>query len=356
MFTHPYIPEVSEVVVRNKSVSDLKTIEDLAGRVVYVRPKSSYVTHLAKLNHAFKAENRDPIKILEAASILGTEDILEMVNAGVVKVTVADHHIAEAWSEVLPDIRIDKDIKINSGGRIAWAVRKNNPELLRSLNGFIKKRKKGSLLGNILFKRYYQKAKWIKNPLSAKGRKDLEVLIRLFQKYSDQYGYDWLALVAQAYQESELDHRKKSPAGAIGIMQVLPSTASGHPININQIGKIENNIHAGVKYLDYMRRRYFSDPAIPPDAQIHFAWAAYNAGPARINRLRKIAAKRGLDPNQWFANVERIAAEKIGRETVSYVANINKYYIAYKLYADKILARDEVLKSIGLTSITQMAR
>jgi membrane-bound lytic murein transglycosylase MltF len=345
-FSAPYIPKVSEVVVRHPSMSQLNSIEDLAGREVYVRAGSSYVTHLKELNTALITENLPPIKIVVAEGILATEDILEMVHAGLVKIRVADHHIARAWAQVLPNIRIQEEIQIHRGGGIAWAVRPENPELLESLNGFIKSRKKGTLLGNILFKRYYENSKWINNPLTVNERKKLERVTNLFTKYSDRYGFDWLAIAAQAYQESELDNSKKSSQGAVGIMQILPNTAAGDPINIRQIDKLENNIHAGVKYLHYLRERYFSDPAIAPAAKVDFSWAAYNAGPARINRLRKIAAERGLDPNRWFTHVERIAAEKIGRETVSYVANINKYYIAYKLLFKKRADREKAQTEI----------
>lgn len=351
-FTAPYIPEVAEVVVRNESAPPMERIQDLAGQEVYVRAGSSYITHLEELNIHFREKNLPPVKIIAAPESLGTEDILEMVHAGVVKMTVTDQHIAQAWAQVLPGIRVEKDIHLHSGGQIAWAVRKENPELLKSLNGFIKSRKKGTLLGNILFKRYYQQSKWINNPLAEKERQKLEALVGLFEKYSDQYGFEWLAIAAQAYQESGFDHSKKSPSGAVGIMQLLPSTAAGDPINIKRVEIIENNVHAGVKYLDFLRKRYFSDPAIAPADQVDFTRAAYNAGPAKINRLRGIAAQRGLDPNRWFYHVERIAAEKIGRETVSYVANINKYYVAYKLYFAKTMAREKALQEAGVVPVT----
>lgn len=151
-----------------------------------------------------------PINIREGDQNLATEDILELVNAGVLKITVADSHIAEAWAQVLPKLHVLKDLKITSGGSIAWAVHKNNPELLRHLNAFIKKNRKGSLLGNILFKRYYTKSKWIKNPTTEKERRKLEKLTKLFEAYADRYGFNWLAIAAQAYQESGLDQRKKT--------------------------------------------------------------------------------------------------------------------------------------------------
>jgi membrane-bound lytic murein transglycosylase MltF len=346
-FTNPYIPDVREVVVVNRKVKDINTINDLSGRKVYVRRGSSYVTHLKVLNKQLVQLKRPPCTVVESDPYLVIEDILELVNARVFSITVADQHIAEAWSEVLPDIVVRKDLKVNAGGKIAWAVRKGNPELLSHLTTFIKKHKKGSHLGNILFKRYYQNSKWIKNPIIKRERKKLDNLISLFRKYASRYEFDWIAIAAQAYQESELDHNKRSPQGAIGIMQMLPSTASDESVNISDIHLLENNIHAGVKYLHFLRERYFNSPEIEPAARVNFSWAAYNAGPAKINKLRNIAQKRGFDPNKWFFNVEQIAAEIIGRETVTYVANINKYYVAYRLYFEKNLQREKSITSLG---------
>ena len=348
-FTKPYIQNVNEVVVLNRSIKDVQSIDDLANRMVYVRPGSSYVTHLEAINKSFEKAKKKPIKIVTADNTLATEDIFELVNAGIVDISVADQHIAEAWAQMLPNIVIQKEARVHSGGSIAWAVRKNNPQLLSSLNTFTKKIKKGSLIGNVLFKRYYKDSKWIKNPITAKEQQKLENFLSLFEKYADRYGFDWLAIAAQAYQESGLDQSKKSPAGAVGIMQVLPSTAADKSVNIRKIDVRDNNIHAGVKYLNYIREKYFDDPEISPTDRVYFAWAAYNAGPNKINALRQKAAKRGFNQNQWFSHVEKIASEVVGRETVEYVANINKYYIAYKLQHGTYEKRREKLEAAGLS-------
>jgi membrane-bound lytic murein transglycosylase MltF len=345
-FTKPYIPRVHEIVVLNKKIKDVHSVEDLSNKMVYVRKGSSYLTHLKAFNKTLKKLKRPPVIIKESQEYIVTEDILELVNAGVIDITVADHHEAEAWSQVLPNIVIRKDLKINSEGNIAWAVRKENQALLSSLNEFIQKNKKGSLLGNILFKRYYQNSKWIKNPVTETERKKLNHLISLFKKYGDRYVFNFLKLSAQAYQESGLDNSKRSPSGAIGIMQVMPRTASDKHINIKNIHLLDNNIHAGTKYLNFLRTRYFSNPEIEPADRVYFSWAAYNAGPARIYKIRKEAVKRGFNPDKWFFNVENIASEIIGRETVDYVANINKYFVAYQLYFDIYQQRNKTIKSL----------
>ena len=155
-------------------------------------------------------------------------------------------------------------------------------------------------------------------------------MVDIFKTYGRQYDFDWLLLAAQGYQESGLDQNKRSHVGAIGVMQVLPTTASDARVNINDIDKLENNVHAGVKYLRFVMDEYFKDEKIPRREKFLFAIASYNAGPAKIARLRKQAATEGLNPNVWFNNVEVIAGKVIGQETVQYVSNIYKYYVAYK--------------------------
>ena len=136
-------------------------------------------------------------------------------------------------------------------------------------------------------------------------------------------------LAAQGYQESTLNQIVKSPVGAIGVMQVMPAT--GAELKVGDIRQAEANIHAGTKYMDQLMTRYFSDAKFDEQNRTLFAFASYNAGPGNISRMRKEAVKRGLDPDQWFNNVEIVTAEKIGMETTTYVRTIYKYYVAYKL-------------------------
>ena len=345
-FTKPYLPNVKEVVILNKSVKDVQTLSDLSGKLVYVEKGTSYLQHLRELSDKLLKEGKNPIRIMVDDNNLVTEDILDLVNADILKITINEEHTAEAWAGVLKNIVVRKDLAINTGGQIGWAVRKNNPELLASLNAYIKENKKGSLLGNILFKRYFKDSKWITNPLHKEEQQRFDKLVSIFNRYGKMYGFDALALAAQGYQESQLNQKKRSPEGAIGVMQVLPSTASDKWVDVDDIELVANNIHAGAKYLDFLRNRYFDSPEIGEAAKINFAWAAYNAGPAKINEMRKIAKESGYDPNRWFFNVEAVAAEKIGEETVQYVININKYYVAYRLLADAQKLREEGLKSI----------
>ena len=152
-------------------------------------------------------------------------------------------------------------------------------------------------------------------------------------------------LAALGYQESGLDQSVRSGAGAIGVMQLLQSTAEDKNVGIANIQELEANIHAGSKYLRFLRDRYFADPGVNDINKTLLTFASYNAGPAKVAKLRKQAAERGLDPNTWFGNVEIISAEVIGHETTNYVSNIYKYYVAYKLVEQQRIKREQAKKS-----------
>ncbi|MDH3715055.1 MAG: lytic transglycosylase F [Gammaproteobacteria bacterium] len=334
-FAAPYIPRVDEIVVQHRNSPDIESLDDLAGKLVLVLARSSYAEHLKELNRRLGRLGRETIEIVEADTDLETADILELVNSGAVSFTVVDDYVARVWAGVFPDIVLRTELKLNIGGQIAWAVRKDSPTLKASLSMYARQVKKGTLLGNIAFERYFQNTRWIRNPLDPREFRKLEDVADVMKRYSDRFGWDWIAVAAQAYQESQLDQSKVSQSGAVGIMQLLPSTAAQKRIGIDDISTLENNIHAGVKYLVFLRNRYFSDPGIDPADRVDFSWAAYNAGPAKVQRLRKQARERGYDPNKWFGNVEHLAAEVIGRETVDYVANVNKYYVTYKFAVER---------------------
>jgi membrane-bound lytic murein transglycosylase MltF len=343
-FTMPYLTGVDEVVVTHRSAPKPNTIEELAGRKVFVRKSSSYYDSLRALNKKLQESGKPGVQIITADENLETEDILELVSTGLIDVTVSDSHLASIWSGVYQNLVVCENLKLRSGGKIAWMIRKGSPQLLASLNAYIKDNKKGTLLGNIYFKRYYKKNKWIENPMGSADTQNFLKYKDLFQKYANQYGFDWLLIAALAYQESGLDNNKKNKSGAVGIMQVLPSTGNDKNIRISKVHLLENNIHAGVKYLAFLRNRYFSDPQIQPRNQVRFALASYNAGPAKISRARTLAKEMGLDSTRWFRNVELAALELIGQETVRYVSNINKYYVIYQGASESFDAREKEKK------------
>ena len=170
-------------------------------------------------------------------------------------------------------------------------------------------------------------------------------MAEIFKKYGAQYEVDYLLMAAQGYQESTLDQQIKSPVGAIGVMQVMPPT--GKQLNVGDISQVDANIHAGVKYMRFMMDQYFKDEPMDDLNKMLMTFAAYNAGPGRLRQLRRETESRGLTPNLWFNNVERVASERIGRETVTYVSNIYKYYITYRLVSDQQSRREAAKAKLG---------
>jgi len=341
-FTDPSATNVSEIVVTGPGAEPISTLQDLSGKEVYVRKSSSYYESLERLNGELKKAGKPLVKVRFAPEEIETEDILEMVNAGLVKVIISDDHIAEFWKQFFTKIVLHPEVAVRTGGEIGIMIRKNSPKLKAELNAFLARYPKGSKTRNVLLQKYLKNTKFVKNATSKGEMSKFERTVEFFRKYGNQYDFDYLLVMAQGYQESGLDQSVRSPSGAIGIMQVLPST--GKEMEVGDITKIEPNIHAGVKYIRFMMNQYYADEPMDRLNKGLFTIASYNAGPGRVAQLRKEAAKRGLDPNKWFNNVEVVAAEKVGRETVQYVSNIYKYYLAYKMIAEQREEREKAKK------------
>jgi membrane-bound lytic murein transglycosylase MltF len=337
-FSNPTRTGVSEVVVGSKNAPPVRTAEELSGREVFVRKSSSYYESLTALNRKLAAQGRPGVVIKEAPEALEDDDFLEMANAGLVDLTVVDDFVAQFWRQVFTGIRVYEGAAVAAGGTIAVAVRKDNPGLREAINAWIKKFGPRTAFGNLMHNAYLQRADYVTRAADESERKKFLAIVELFRRYSEQYNLDFLLMAAQGYQESRLDQNAKSKVGAIGIMQVMPQT--GKQLKVGDIKQLEPNIHAGVKYIRWMEDQYFKDDPMDDLNKALMSFAAYNAGPGRIRQLRQEATSRGLNPNVWFGNVERIASERIGRETVQYVSNIYKYYVAYRLVRERAQARE----------------
>ena len=330
-FSSPIMTDVSQIIVTGPSLSGVSTLADLGGKEVYANPLTIYYTNLQKASEDLQKAGKTPIVVKAADKNLTDDDLMQMVNAGLIPATVTTKQRAALWSQVLDKVQPHPDLAIATGGQLALVMRKNNPQLKQLVDEFVASHAVGTSFGNTLLRRYLQNTKWVKNSTSAEEMKKFQTNLELFQKYSGEYDFDYLMIAAQGYQESLLDQSKKNPSGAVGIMQVIPKYAAANPINVPNVSTTDGNIHAGVKMLRNIDDTYFNDPKIDQLNKTLFVFASYNAGPNRIVRLRKEAADSGLDPNVWFNNVELVAAKDIGQETVTYVSNIYKYYIAYKL-------------------------
>jgi len=343
-FGEPFFHGVKEVAVTGPKSPALASINDLSGKEVIIRKSSSYCEHLELLNERFRREGKALIRLRAAPEDLQDDDLLEMLNAGLIGITVVDRYVALLWANVFKNITPREDLAVNEGGEIGWMIRKNSPKLKAEISAFAKSYGQGTVFGNTVIKKYTGSARFVKNAASEGEMKKFRQAIDFFQKYGRQYDLDYLLMAAQGYQESRLDQNAKSRVGAIGVMQVMPAT--GKDLKVGDITELESNIHAGVKYFRFMINQYFANDPMDPLNKGLFAFAAYNAGPRRIKELRSLAEKRGLNPNIWFNNVELIAAEKIGPETVTYVSNIYKYFIAYKLIQENEEDRQKGIETL----------
>ncbi len=343
-FSDPLVAGAKAIAVTGPDSPALTTLEDLAGKEVFTRPSSSYWEQLQTLNAKFKSEGK-PLVILRAApEDLEDEDILEMLNSGLIQVAVTHAYLPKLWAQIFPKIRPQEDIVISDNESIAWAMRKNSPQLRSAVNSFVATHKRGTVFGNTVIQKYAINTQMLKSATSPADLQRFEQTVALFRKYGAQYNLDYLLMMAEGFQESSLNQEAKSKVGAVGIMQLMPAT--GEQMKVGDIAQTEANIHAGVKYIRFMVDKYFANEPMTDTDKLLFAFASYNAGPGRVHALRVEAAQKSFDPNVWFDNVEVIAASRIGVETVTYVANIYKYYLAYKLVALRQEERSKALQQL----------
>ena len=329
-FTNPVSKPLKEVLITGPSAPRLGSLADLSDQTVYLRLSSSYAESVRKLSQTLVEQGQAPIRIEAVDESLEDEDLIEMVDTGLLPWAVVDDYKPQMWREVFTRVTVRDDLVLREGARLAWAIRPDSPQLKTFLDTFLKENREGTLFGNIIRNRYIRDFNWTENAMGATELSRYHKLSALFRKYGTEYGMDPTLLAAQGFQESRLDQSVRSPVGAIGVMQLLPSTAKDKNVAIPNIDELEPNIEAGAKYMAFLKERYFSGPELDELNGSLLALASYNAGPGRIRRLRREAAERGYDHNLWFDNVEVIVAEQVGRETVQYVSNIFKYYLTYR--------------------------
>ncbi len=340
----PDSPKLAEVVVTGPTAPAINTVDDLAGKTVHARPSSLYHQDLVALNERFKKEGKPLVSIVAVPDALEDEDMLEMLNLGILQVILVDDLVANMWAPVVPKVKVHNDVVLRRG-TVAWAIRKNSPQLQKAvMEAYVNAIQKTPKNLDDRIARYKGRVRQLQNPTGSEDYKRYQATIALFKKYGAQYHFDPLMLAAQGFQESMLNQEARSPVGAVGIMQLMPAT--GKELQVGDILIAENNVHAGTKYMNQLMAKEYPDAKFDEVNRTLFAFAAYNCGPGNMAKIRKVAAERGLDPNVWFNNVEIITAEKIGIETTTYVRNIYKYYVAYKLMEEMRAAQQKAKEAI----------
>lgn len=329
-FSSPTVTGIKDIVVGGPSAPPLHSIADLAGQHVFVRENTSFQASLIRLNESFRKAGRKPMYIDFTDPYLESEDILAMVNEGMIPYTIVPEDLGTLWNNAYTNLKVYTNILVDSNVSYGWAFRKNSPKLKAMVNQFVSTIRKGTTTGNMIYDKFLKNKGRLRNANSQQALADLDKFKTSFKKYGKTYSLDWLLLSAQAFQESQLKQQTVSHMGAVGVMQLLPSTAAHPPINITNIKTADDNIHAGVKYMRYLIDKFYKREQMDFLNEELFALAAYNCGPGNVRKLRRKTTERGLDPNQWFDNVEIMAARYIGRETVQYVSNIYMYYRSYQ--------------------------
>jgi len=325
--SRPVVSDVSLVLVGRQGGPSYQRLEQLSGRSLALPPGSAAGPLLARLNKQLMERKLAPIVAEWVDPTLAVEDVLEMVHAGIYPATVVERTIAERWSKVMPRLRIEPQLSLGDKASMHWFVRKEASMLRASADRFLK----GHALPDnqdAAFVRVYRRLYKVQQPLDRIGRQRLEKVRPTLQRYAEQIELDWLNLAALAFKESTLNPAARGAGGATGLMQVTPATARA--MGVSDIQRLDNNVQASAKYLASIRRSFFSSPRLNERERMAFVLAAYNLGPQRVQSMRAEARRRGLNPDQWFFQVERIAMETVGMGVVAYVNSVNKYYLAYQ--------------------------
>ncbi|NKQ10697.1 transglycosylase SLT domain-containing protein [Pseudomonas sp. SST3] len=320
------VDKVPMVLVSRQGNHRYKSFEQLSGRSLALSAGSAAGPALEGINQQLMQAGRAPISIEWVDPTLAVEDVLEMVQAGVYPATVVEQTIAERWAKVLPKLRIESQLTLGKRADMHWFLRKEASMLRASVDRFLHGYNSPDNQ-DAAFVRVYRRLYRVQYPLDRIGRQRLENVRPTLQRHAKQQDIDWLNLAALAFKESTLNPAARGASGATGLMQVTPATARS--LGVTDIGKLDNNVQASAMYLASIRRKFFSSPRLNERERMAFVLAAYNMGPQRVQSMRAEARRLGLNPDQWFFQVERVAMATMGMGVVSYVNAVNKYYLAY---------------------------
>ena len=329
----PVVDRVPLLLVGKKGERRFTRFEQLSGRTVALTTGSAAGESISLINQKLALLKLPPVKVEWVDPSLAVEDVLEMVQAGIFHLTIVEKPIAERWATLMPKLRFDRQVLISEPAAMRWFVRRDAAMLHASVDKFLASYKAPSNQ-DLAFEKVYRGLYRVHYPLAKTDRQKLEKLRPVLQKHARQQGMDWLNLAALAFKESALDPGARGSGGATGLLQITPSAAQR--VGVNDIKNVDNNVQAGAKYLSMIRRKFFSSPKLNERERMAFVLAAYNMGPERVQAMRAEAKRRGLNPNQWFFQVERIAMEQMGMSAVSYVNSVNKYYLAFDRERDSL--------------------
>jgi membrane-bound lytic murein transglycosylase MltF len=299
VFSLPTISRIEDVIVTGPTAPKLSSIDDLSGQAIYVRPSSSAFEAVGALNQKLVQAGRPPARVVAVDDLFEDDDLLQLVDAGILPTTVVKDYAAEAMAKVFDRVVVRADLVIATGVSTVIAIRKDAPLLHQIIDDFVDGHKAGSTFGDALLAKHVGDVVRLASPAAAPALQRFRRLSPQLQKDGSEFAVDWQLIAAQQFEESGL-------------------------------GASDAQVRASAQALRAAIDKDYRDAAINPLNQVLFALAAHQAGDAAVAGWRRAAASAGLDPNVWFYNVEIISAHQAGRKTVDYVSNIYKYYTAYK--------------------------
>jgi membrane-bound lytic murein transglycosylase F len=350
-FTKP-ISQTQQVLVQkkplnwrkmsNSSISKrlIRNQLDLAGKTIHVMKNSSFADRLKNLEN----EIGDSINIVEIADY-DTEQLIKLVSSGEIEYTISDKEMAELNQAYYPNIDIKTVISFPQ--QQAWAVNKNNKNLLAEINKWIDSVKKTHLFA-VIYNKYYHEMNASKRSSSSYislNGDNISKYDKYIKKYSHIIDWDWRLLASLIYQESRFNPNIKSWAGAFGLMQLMPATAKQFGVSKNS--PPSKNIYAGVKFIKWLNKQLIDIE--DKEERQKFILAAYNVGLGHVSDARRLAKANGKNPNIWTDNVDFFLLNKSnpqyynnklvkygycrGEETYNYVKEV---WARYKMYKEII--------------------
>lgn len=323
----PLRRDVPLIIVSRQADRRYQSLEQMSGRSLALPRGSVAAESLRLLNQNLIEQKRSPVVLEWGDASLAVEDVLEMVQAGIFSMTAVELPIAERWAKVMPRLRLERHLQLAGEGDMHWYLRRDATMLGASVDRFIKGYREPADQ-DVALQRVYRRLYRVQYPLGRVERQRLEKVRPVLQRHAQQQGFDWLLLAALAFKESTLNPAARGASGATGLMQVTPGAARS--VGVSDIASLDGNVLAASKYLALIRRNFFNSPQLDERERLAFVLAGYNMGPQRVQSLRAEARRRGLNPNQWYFQVERVAMEQMGMGVVSYVNSVNKYHLAYQ--------------------------
>ena len=323
-----------EILVTGPSSPPLQKIADLSGQTVYGSRNTNFQKTLSELNKELKRDGKSPVNLASPLGDLDDEDLLEMLNSGLISYVIVGDWKFKLWQSIYKNLTMHEDLSVQDSGWVGWVVRSTNPDLNDDLKGFYESDDFEKSLTAFRQADYKQHLKGLKDPIDKNLWIRFESMRPLFNRFGAQYKLNPLVIASLGFQETLLNQSAVSAVGAIGVMQLMPST--GVSLGVGDIHLLEPNIHAGADYMNQLINKYFQDVEFEGINRSLFAVASYNIGPNNVAKARDRAKELGFDPNRWFGNVEFIATEHMGYEPMIYVRNVYKYYISYSLRLKEI--------------------